>query len=64
LTQIEARLRGFVRADETLMAFLELESAIRGSSQFPAPVHWQETPLRHRSVRLKSHRPQREPYHH
>ena len=31
--------RFVVRADEKLTAFLELESATRGVSEFPAPVH-------------------------
>jgi hypothetical protein len=33
LTQIEATLRSFVPADETLMAFVELESAIRNGQR-------------------------------
>jgi hypothetical protein len=35
--------RFVVQADEKLTAFVELESAIRGFSEFHAPVHCSET---------------------
>jgi hypothetical protein len=50
--------RFVIRADEKLTAFLELESASRGISQFPAPrftalFNWQEIPRRHRNGNTK-----------
>jgi hypothetical protein len=48
--------RFIVHADEELTAFLELESANSGISQFHAPMHCQATQRRHRNVRLNARR--------